>query len=105
MTRKSMKWPSWANMKKAYDDSIRDLDDVYFEVQRREEKRRKQGWPSLIGVLPVNDQPLVSERGEPDDEAKMSDASQDSLPKQHQVEHSQSLQKEVCAKFSPEAPA
>lgn len=37
--------------KKAYDDSICDLDDVYFEVQKREEQRRKQGLPSLIGVL------------------------------------------------------
>jgi hypothetical protein len=37
--------------KKAYEDSIRDRDDVYFEVQEREEQRRKQGLPSLIGVL------------------------------------------------------
>ena len=37
--------------KKAYEDSIRDLDDCYFEVQEREEQRRKQGLPSLIGVL------------------------------------------------------
>lgn len=63
--------------KKAYDDSIRDLDDVYFEVQHREEQRRKQGLPSLIGVLPVNYQPPVSEPGEPDDETVTSDASLD----------------------------
>ena len=37
--------------KKAYEDSLRDLDDVYFEVQAREEQRRKQGLPPLIGVL------------------------------------------------------
>lgn len=37
--------------KKAYDDSIRDLDDVYFEVERREEERRKKGLPPMIGVL------------------------------------------------------
>src|SRR6266404_3022292 len=43
--------------KRAYEDSIRDVDDVYFEVQRREEQRRKQGLPSLIGVLPVNYRP------------------------------------------------
>jgi len=36
---------------KAYEDSLRDPDDVYFEVQDREEQRRKQGLPSLIGVL------------------------------------------------------
>jgi hypothetical protein len=38
--------------KKVYDDSIRDPDDVYFEVQRREEERREKGLPPLIGVLP-----------------------------------------------------
>ena len=37
--------------KKVYEDSLRDLDDVYFEVQEREEQRHKQGLPSLIGVL------------------------------------------------------
>jgi hypothetical protein len=63
--------------KKAYDDSIRDLDDVYFEVQHREEQRRKQGLPSLIGVLPVDYQPPVSEPEEPDDETGISNASQD----------------------------
>jgi len=62
--------------KKAYDDRIRDLDDVYFEVQRREEQRRKQGLPSLIGVLPLNYEPPVSQR-EPDDETVTSGASQD----------------------------
>jgi hypothetical protein len=50
--------------KRAYDDSIRDLDDVYFEVQEREEQRRKQGLPSMIGVLPRGHQSPVSEREE-----------------------------------------
>ncbi len=63
--------------KKAYDDRIRDLDDVYFEVQRREEQRRKQGLPSLIGVLPLNYEPPVSQPREPDDETVTSGASQD----------------------------
>jgi len=57
--------------KKAYDDSIRDLDDVYFEVQRREEQRRKQGLPPLTGVLPRKYEGHFStpeERWEPDDE-------------------------------------
>ena len=42
----------WSREKKAYEDSVRDLDDVYFEVQEREEQRRRQGLPSLIGILP-----------------------------------------------------
>jgi len=54
--------------KKAYDDSIRDLDDVYFVVQRREEQRCKQGLPSLIGVVPLNCQPPVSAAEETDDD-------------------------------------
>src|SRR5690242_14265788 len=29
----------WNKEKKAYEDSVRDLDDVYFEVQEREEQR------------------------------------------------------------------
>ncbi len=42
----------WSREKKVYEDSVRDLDDVYFEVQEREEQRRQQGLPSLIGILP-----------------------------------------------------
>ena len=30
----------------------RDPDDVYFDVQRREEERKKQGLPPRLGVLP-----------------------------------------------------
>jgi len=51
--------------KKAYEDSLRDLDDVYFEVQEREEQRRRQGLPSLIGVL-RGYQPYTAERKETD---------------------------------------
>jgi hypothetical protein len=51
--------------KKAYEDSIRDLDDVYFEVQDREEQRRKEGLPPLIGVL-RGYQPPSSDREETD---------------------------------------
>jgi hypothetical protein len=58
--------------KKIYDDSVRDLDDVYFEVQDREEQRRRQGLPSMIGILPrtypdslPQVQETVSESSEP----------------------------------------
>src|SRR5712691_11404242 len=37
--------------KRAYEKSLGDPDDVYFAVRDREEERRKQGLPSLIGVL------------------------------------------------------
>lgn len=49
--------------KRAYEDSLRDLDDVYFEVQEREEQRRKQGLPSLIGVLRGYQSPVSAEDG------------------------------------------
>lgn len=42
----------WSKQKKAYDDTLRDPDDVYLEVQRREAERRKKGLPPLIGILP-----------------------------------------------------
>jgi hypothetical protein len=37
--------------KRAYEKSLGDPDDVYFEARDREEERRKQGLPSLIGIL------------------------------------------------------
>jgi hypothetical protein len=37
--------------KRAYEKSLGDPDDVYLEARDREEERRKQGLPSLIGVL------------------------------------------------------
>jgi len=37
--------------KRAYEKSIGDPDDVYFEVERREEERRKRGLPPLVGIL------------------------------------------------------
>ncbi|SRR5258707_3233941 len=60
--------------KKAYNDSLRDLDDVYFEVQEREEQRRRQGLPSLIGVL-RGYQPSTAEREETDVEPSVARSS------------------------------
>jgi hypothetical protein len=54
--------------KKDYEDTIRDLDDVYFEVQQREEQRRKQGLPSLIGILPRDYPSPTSASAETDDD-------------------------------------
>jgi hypothetical protein len=54
----------WSKEKKVYEDSVRDLDDVYFEVEEREEQRRQQGLPSLIGILPRNYQGSPSVRSD-----------------------------------------
>ena len=37
--------------KKAYEDSIGDPDDIYFDVIKREEERRKQGLPPRLKIL------------------------------------------------------
>ena len=41
-------WRQRRNFEKRW----RDPDDVYFDVQRREEERKKQGLPPRLGVLP-----------------------------------------------------
>jgi hypothetical protein len=51
MNNKEIEVMARLGKQKKAEDTIRDLDDVYFEVQEREEQRRKQGLPSLIGVL------------------------------------------------------
>lgn len=37
--------------RRAYETELRDPDDCYFEVARREKERAEQGLPSLIGVV------------------------------------------------------
>src|SRR5215470_7138050 len=41
-------WRQRRNFEKRW----RDPDDVYFDVQRREEERKKQGLPPRLGILP-----------------------------------------------------
>jgi hypothetical protein len=38
--------------RRAYEKSLEDPDDVYFEVEEREEQRRKQGLPPRLGIVP-----------------------------------------------------
>ncbi len=38
--------------KRAFEKKWRDPDDVYIDVERREEERKKQGLPPRVGVLP-----------------------------------------------------
>lgn len=38
--------------RRAYDKEREDPDDVYIDVERREEERKKQGLPPRIGILP-----------------------------------------------------
>jgi hypothetical protein len=38
--------------KRAFEKAWRDPDDVYIDVERREEERKKQGLPTRVGVVP-----------------------------------------------------
>ena len=38
--------------RRAYEKTLEDPDDVYFEVEEREEQRRKQGLPARLGIVP-----------------------------------------------------
>src|SRR5713226_10501754 len=38
--------------KRAFEKKWRDPDDVYIDVQRREEERKKQGLPPRLGIIP-----------------------------------------------------
>jgi len=47
--------------RRAYEKTLEDPDDVYFEVEEREEQRRKQGLPARLGILPHS--PKAKEQG------------------------------------------
>jgi hypothetical protein len=40
--------------KRAYEKKWRDPDDVYIDLERREEERKKQGLPPRIGIVPYS---------------------------------------------------
>jgi hypothetical protein len=42
----------FGKQRREFEKKWRDPDDVYFEVERREEERKKQGLPPRLGVLP-----------------------------------------------------
>ena len=40
--------------RRAYEKQWRDPDDVYIDVERREEERKKQGLPPRVGIVPYS---------------------------------------------------
>lgn len=53
--------------RRAYEKKWRDPDDVYTDVERREEERKKQGLPPRVGVVPhsavsEDEQPLEAQQ-------------------------------------------
>ena len=56
--------------RREFEKKWRDPDDVYFEVERREEERKKQGLPPRLGVLPHPAVAAKEDRREPEQEPK-----------------------------------
>jgi hypothetical protein len=50
--------------RRAYEDKLKDPDDVYLSVEEREEQRNKQGLPPRVGVLPHSAVAAAEERWE-----------------------------------------
>jgi hypothetical protein len=46
----------FSKQRRDFEKKWRDPDDVYIDVQRREEERKKQGLPPRLGVLPYSDE-------------------------------------------------
>jgi hypothetical protein len=42
----------FSKQRRDYERQWRDPDDVYIDVERREEERKKQGLPSRVGIVP-----------------------------------------------------
>ncbi len=42
----------FSKQRRAFEKKWRDPDDVYIDVERREEERKKQGLPTRVGVVP-----------------------------------------------------
>ena len=56
--------------RREYEKKWRDPDDVYIEVARREEERKKQGLPPRLGVLPHSAVAEEEDRWEAEQERK-----------------------------------
>ena len=56
--------------KRAYEKRWRDPDDVYIDVEQREEERKKQGLPPRIGIVPHSAVAAEEKRVEEEQEQK-----------------------------------
>lgn len=56
--------------RREFDKKWRDPDDVYIDVERREEERKKQGLPQRLGVLPHSAGAEEGKRRETEQERK-----------------------------------
>jgi len=56
--------------RRAYEDKLKDPDDVYLSVEEREEERKKQGLPPRIGIIPYTAVAAEEERWGTEQERK-----------------------------------
>ena len=66
--------------KRAYEKKWRDPDDVYLDVEQREEERKKQGLPPRIGIVPYSAVADEEKRIEEEQEQKKQRPSKRSKP-------------------------
>jgi hypothetical protein len=66
--------------KRAYEKKWRDPDDVYIDVEQREEERKKQGLPPRIGIVPHSAVADEEKRVEEEQERKQQGRSERSKP-------------------------
>jgi hypothetical protein len=66
--------------RRAFEKKWRDPDDVYIDVERREEERKKQGLPPRVGVLPHSAVAEEEQRWEAQQELKKKQAGKSKRP-------------------------
>ncbi len=60
----------FSKQRRDYEKQWRDPDDVYIDVERREEERKKQGLPPRVGIVPHTAVAADEERWETEQERK-----------------------------------
>ena len=55
--REEKDWYRFGRKRRQWEKQFEDPDDVYIEVQEREQQRRRQGLPPRIGILPIPEPP------------------------------------------------
>ncbi len=70
----------FSKQRRAYEKKREDPDDVYIDVQCREEERKKQGFPPRIGIVPHSAVAAEEQRIEVEQERKKQRRGQRSKP-------------------------
>ena len=50
--REQQDWARFGKLRRQWDMQFEDPDDVYINIERREEERKKRGLPPRVGVIP-----------------------------------------------------